>query len=42
MLLITLTVLVIGQILVARNSRRAGVRGQDASMAGMITDQGGG
>jgi spermidine/putrescine transport system permease protein len=42
MLLVTLTVLVIGQILVARNSRRAGVRGQDASMAGMITDQSGG
>ena len=39
MLLITLTVLVVGQIAVARNSRRAGSRGNDAGMAGMITDQ---
>ena len=39
MLLITLAVLVIGQILVARNARRAGARGQDAGMAGMIADQ---
>jgi len=39
MLLITLTVLVVGQIAVARNSRRAGARGNDAGMAGMITDQ---
>ena len=39
MLLITLTVLVVGQIMVARNSRRAGARGNDAGMAGMITDQ---
>ncbi|HUQ78704.1 MAG TPA: ABC transporter permease [Patescibacteria group bacterium] len=39
MLLITLTILVVGQIAVARNSRRAGSRGTDAGMAAMITDQ---
>ena len=40
MLLITLTVLVVGQILVARNSRRAGARGQDAGMAGIVASSG--
>jgi spermidine/putrescine transport system permease protein len=41
MLLITLTILVVGQLVVARNARRAGARGQDASVASMITDQSG-
>ena len=40
MLLITLTVLLVGQWLVGRNSRRAG--GGAGSMAGIIADQGGG
>ena len=39
MLLITLTVLLVGQWLVGRNSRRAG--GGAGSMAGIIADQGG-
>lgn len=39
MLLITLSILVIGQILVWRNGRRAGQRGPQASVAGMIVDQ---
>jgi spermidine/putrescine transport system permease protein len=38
MLLITLTVLVVGQILVARNSRRAGQRGDDAGVAGIVAN----
>jgi spermidine/putrescine transport system permease protein len=41
MLLITLTVLLVGQLIVARNSRRAGARGNSAGMAGMIADQSG-
>ena len=40
MLLITLTVLLVGQWLVGRNSRRTG--GGAGSMAGIIADQGGG
>jgi spermidine/putrescine transport system permease protein len=39
MLLITLTVLVVGQFLVWRNARRSGQRGAQASVAGMITEQ---
>jgi spermidine/putrescine transport system permease protein len=41
MLLITLTVLVVGQFLVWRNARRAGQRGAQASVAGMIAEQSG-
>ena len=41
MLLITLSILVIGQILVWRNARRSGQRGAQASVAGMITEQSG-
>jgi spermidine/putrescine transport system permease protein len=41
MLLITLTVLVIGQLIVARNSRRAGARGEEAGMAGIVAQSGG-
>ena len=39
MLLITLTILVVGQFLVWRNARRSGQRGAQASVAGMITEQ---
>lgn len=39
MLLITLGILVIGQILIWRNARRSGQRGAQASVAGMITEQ---
>src|SRR5580765_5451936 len=39
MLLITLSVLVIGQALVWRNARRSGQRGAQASVAGMIAEQ---
>ncbi len=39
MLLITLSILIIGQFLVWRNARRAGQRGAQASVAGMITEQ---
>jgi spermidine/putrescine transport system permease protein len=42
MLLITLTVLVVGQALVWRNARRSGQRGAQASVAGMIAEQSGG
>ena len=42
MLLITLGILVIGQILIWRNARRSGQRGAQASVAGMITEQSGG
>ena len=42
MLLITLTVLVVGQVLVWRNARRSGQRGAQASVAGMIAEQSGG
>jgi spermidine/putrescine transport system permease protein len=42
MLLITLSILVIGQFLVWRNARRSGQRGAQASVAGMIADQSGG
>jgi spermidine/putrescine transport system permease protein len=42
MLLTTLTVLVVGQILVWRNARRSGQRGAQASVAGMIAEQSGG
>ena len=38
MLLITLTILVVGQLLVWRNARRAGQRGAQASVAGMIAE----
>ncbi len=41
MLLITLTILVVGQFLVWRNARRSGQRGAQASVAGMITAQSG-
>jgi spermidine/putrescine transport system permease protein len=41
MLLITLTVLLVGQFLVWRNARRAGQRGAQASVAGMIAEQSG-
>ena len=41
MLLITLTILVVGQIIVWRNARRSGQRGSGASVAGMIADQSG-
>ena len=41
MLLITLSILVIGQVLVWRNGRRAGQRGSQASVAGMIVNQSG-
>src|SRR5213075_1265470 len=39
MLLITLTVLVVGQFLVWRNARRSGQRGAQASVAGLIAEQ---
>ncbi len=39
MLLITLSILVIGQLIVWRNGRRAGARGSGASVAGMIMEQ---
>jgi spermidine/putrescine transport system permease protein len=42
MLLITLTILVVGQFLVWRNARRTGQRGAQASVAGMIAEQSGG
>ncbi len=41
MLLITLSVLLVGQFLVWRNARRAGQRGGQASVAGMIAEQSG-
>jgi spermidine/putrescine transport system permease protein len=41
MLLITLSVLLVGQLLVARNARRAGSRGQDATVAAIMTEQSG-
>jgi spermidine/putrescine transport system permease protein len=41
MLLITLTVLIVGQVLVGRNARRAGARGKDATVASMIAEQSG-
>jgi spermidine/putrescine transport system permease protein len=41
MLLITLTILLVGQLLVARNARRSGARGRDATMASIISDQAG-
>jgi spermidine/putrescine transport system permease protein len=42
MLLITLSILVLGQFLVWRNARRSGQRGAQASVAGLIADQAGG
>jgi spermidine/putrescine transport system permease protein len=39
MLLITFTILVVGQVLIWRNARRSGQRGSQASVAGMIADQ---
>jgi hypothetical protein len=39
MLLITLTILVVGQLVVARNARRTGSRGRDATMASMLAEQ---
>jgi spermidine/putrescine transport system permease protein len=41
MLLITLSILVVGQFLVWRNARRSGQRGAQASVAGMIAEQSG-
>lgn len=41
MLLITLSILVVGQFLVWRNARKTGQRGSGASVAGMITEQSG-
>jgi spermidine/putrescine transport system permease protein len=41
MLLITLTILLVGQLLVWRNARRSGQRGAQASVAGMIAEQSG-
>ena len=41
MLLITLSILVVGQFLVWHNARRSGQRGSRASVAGMIADQSG-
>ena len=41
MLLITLSILVVGQYLVWQNARRSGQRGSRASVAGMIADQSG-
>ena len=41
MLLITLSILVVGQFLIWRNARRTGQRGAQASVAGMITEQSG-
>lgn len=41
MLLITLSILLIGQIVVWRNARRSGQHGSQASVAGMITEQSG-
>ena len=41
MLLITLSILLIGQIAVWRNARRSGQHGAQASVAGMITEQSG-
>lgn len=41
MLLITLSILLVGQFLVWRNARRSGQRGAQASVAGMIADQSG-
>ena len=41
MLLITLGVLLVGQLLVWRNARRSGQRGAQASVAGMIAEQSG-
>lgn len=41
MLLITLSVLLVGQVLVWRNARRAGQRGAQASVAGMLAEQSG-
>jgi spermidine/putrescine transport system permease protein len=41
MLLITLAILLLGRIAVARNARRAGSRGQDASVASMLAEQSG-
>lgn len=41
MLLITLSILVVGQFLIWRNARRTGQRGAGASVAGMITEQSG-
>jgi spermidine/putrescine transport system permease protein len=40
MLLITLSVLLIGQFLVARNARRSGARGSQASVAGIVAETG--
>jgi spermidine/putrescine transport system permease protein len=40
MLLITLTVLIAGQFLIGRNARRAGARGSEASVAGIIAESG--
>jgi len=42
MLLITLTILLVGQLIVWRNARRSGQRGAQASVAGMIAEQSGG
>jgi spermidine/putrescine transport system permease protein len=38
MLLITLSILLLGQILLARNARRSGTRGAGSSVAGIVTE----
>ena len=40
MLLITLSILIVGQILLARNARRTGARGSQASVAGIVAETG--
>jgi spermidine/putrescine transport system permease protein len=42
MLLITLTILVVGQLVLARNARRSGNRGQIGGVAGMVAENAGG
>lgn len=42
MLLITLTILLVGQFILARNARRSGARGQIGGVAGMVADNAGG
>jgi spermidine/putrescine transport system permease protein len=42
MLLITLTVLLTGQLMITRNARRSGQAGAQASVAGMLAEQSGG
>jgi spermidine/putrescine transport system permease protein len=42
MLLITLTILLVGQFILARNARRSGGRGQVGGVAGMVAENAGG